>query len=133
MVSRESAYSTRLGNAYCGDSLELIPELDDSSVDLAFTSPPFALQRQKDYGNRDQAEYVDWLAQFVSMLRPKLKDTGSFVVDLGGAYQKGIPARSLYQFRALIKFCDELGYHLAEEFYRFNPRSEERRVGKECW
>jgi site-specific DNA-methyltransferase (cytosine-N4-specific) len=50
-----------------------------------------------------------------------LKDDGSFVLDLGGAYEKGVPTRSLYNFRVLIRFCDELGFYLAEEFYWFNP------------
>jgi site-specific DNA-methyltransferase (cytosine-N4-specific) len=85
------------------------------------TSPPFALQRQKAYGNKDQAEYIDWLAQFAKEVRRVLKDDGSFVLDLGGAYEKGVPARSLYNFRVLIKFCDELGFFLAEDFYWFNP------------
>ena len=43
------------------------------------------------------------------------------MLDLGGAYQKGIPARSLYNFRVPIRFCDELGFFLAEDFYWFNP------------
>ena len=51
----------------------------------------------------------------------KLRDDGSFVLDLGGAYQKGVPARSLYNFRVPIRFCDDLGFFLAEDFYWFNP------------
>jgi DNA methylase len=43
------------------------------------------------------------------------------VLDLGGAYQKGIPVRSLYNFRIPIRVCDELGFFLAEEFYWYNP------------
>jgi DNA methylase len=43
------------------------------------------------------------------------------VLDLGGAYQKGTPSRSLYNFRVLIAFCDQLGFHLAEDFYWYNP------------
>ena len=54
-------------------------------------------------------------------MQRKLRDDGSFVLDLGGAYQKGIPARSLYNFRVPIRFCDELGFFLAEDFYWFNP------------
>lgn len=42
-------------------------------------------------------------------------------MDLGGAYRKGVPVRSLYNYRVLIKFCDEIGFHLAEEFFWFNP------------
>jgi site-specific DNA-methyltransferase (cytosine-N4-specific) len=114
-------YRTQSGAAYCGDSLELLSELPDASVNLVVTSPPFALQRQKDYGNPEQHEYVDWLAQFGKLVHSKLKDDGSFVLDLGGAYLKGVPARSLHNFRVLLKFCDELGFSLAEDFYWFNP------------
>ncbi|HYT06434.1 MAG TPA: site-specific DNA-methyltransferase, partial [Rugosimonospora sp.] len=51
----------------------------------------------------------------------KLRRDGSFVLDLGGSYMKGRPARSLYNFRALIRLCDEVGFSLAEDFYWFNP------------
>jgi DNA modification methylase len=114
-------YSTELGAAYCGDSLHLLEHLPDESVNLVLTSPPFALQRQKDYGNLDQTAYVHWLMQFARVVRRKLRADGSFVLDLGGAYRKGVPARSLYNFRVLIRFCDELGFFLAEDFYWFNP------------
>ena len=113
-------YRTKLGEAYCGDSLDLIRELEDNSVDLIVTSPPFALQRKKSYGNVDQEEYVDWLAQFGELAYSKLKDTGSLVIDIGSAYNKGEPTYSLYQFRVLLKFCDVLGYKLAQPFYWHN-------------
>ncbi|WP_416200629.1 DNA-methyltransferase [Thermocaproicibacter melissae] len=112
---------TNKGMVFNGDSLELIPQLEDESIDLVMTSPPFALQRQKEYGNKQQNEYVEWLAEFAQKLLPKLKDTGSFVLDLGGAYQKGKPVRSLYNYKVLIKFCEDLGYNLAEEFFWYNP------------
>jgi DNA modification methylase len=114
-------YSTNFGAAYVADSLEMLAQLPDNSVNLVMTSPPFALQRQKDYGNKDESEYVDWLAQFAELVFKKLMPDGSFVVDLGGAYRKGVPVRSLYNYRVLIKFCDEIGFHLAEEFFWFNP------------
>jgi DNA modification methylase len=119
--SRIAAYTTGYGAAYTGDSRELLALLPDNSVNLVITSPPFALQRQKEYGNRDQTEYVEWLAEFGRLVRLKLRDDGSFVLDLGGAYQKGVPVRSLYQYRTLIHFCDQLGFHLAEEFFWHNP------------
>lgn len=114
-------YKTELGEAYVADSLEMLAQLPDNSVNLVMTSPPFALQRKKDYGNKEQHEYIDWLAEFASLVYQKLTPDGSFVVDLGGAYQKGVPVRSLYNYRVLIKFCDEIGFHLAEEFFWFNP------------
>lgn len=114
-------YITQHGKAYVGDSLELLSCLEDSSVDLVITSPPFALQREKEYGNVTQAKYVDWLLQFCEKVFQVIKDTGSFVLDLGGAYQKGRPVRSLYNYRVLIRLCDELGFRLAEEFFWYNP------------
>jgi DNA modification methylase len=114
-------YKTGLGEAWCGDSLELLEAQADNSVNLVMTSPPFALQRQKDYGNKDQHEYIDWLLQFAAVVYRKLTPDGSFVLDLGGAYQKGVPVRSLYNFRIPIRFCDDLGFFLAEDFYWYNP------------
>jgi site-specific DNA-methyltransferase (cytosine-N4-specific) len=39
---------------------------------------------------------------------------------MGGAYEKGRPVRSLYQYRYLIGMVDEVGFRLAEDFYWFN-------------
>jgi DNA modification methylase len=114
-------YETAYGKAYVGDALELLSCLPSDSIDLVITSPPFALQRKKEYGNHDQEEYVDWLLGFTLEVRRVLKDTGSFVLDLGGAYRKARPVRSLYNYRVLIRLCDEQGWNLAEEFFWFNP------------
>lgn len=121
MIKAVPAYKTHLGSSYCGDSRELLRQLPDNSVSLVVTSPPFALQRKKEYGNKEQHEYVEWLAEFASIVKAKLRDDGSFVLDLGGAYKKGVPVRSLYNYRTLIHFCDELGFFLAEEFFWHNP------------
>jgi site-specific DNA-methyltransferase (cytosine-N4-specific) len=118
---RAPAYFTDLGQAYCGDSRQLLAQIPDDTVNLVITSPPFALQRKKEYGNKDQAEYIDWLTDFANLIYRKLKPDGSFVLDLGGAYQKGSPTRSLYNFRVPIRFCDEVGFFLAEDFYWYNP------------
>ena len=121
LQGQSPCYRTKRGAAYCGDSLNLLSKLPDDSVNLVITSPPFALQRKKAYGNKEQHEYVGWLKQFGRLVYEKLATDGSFVLDLGGAYKKGVPERSLYNFRVLIEFCDELGFHLAEDFYWFNP------------
>ena len=114
-------YTTALGGTYQGDSKQLLSLLPDESINLVMTSPPFALQRQKEYGNQTQDDYVDWLEGFARIVHQKLKPDGSFVLDLGGAYQKGTPVRSLYNFRVLLRLCDAVGFHLAEDFYWHNP------------
>ena len=115
------AYTTNYGQSLIGDSLELLRSLNDNSVNLVITSPPFALQRKKEYGNAEQHEYIEWLSEFATIVREKLTEDGSFVLDIGGAYKKGVPARSLYNFRVPIHFCDDLGFFLAQDFYWFNP------------
>jgi DNA modification methylase len=114
-------YRTRRGVQLCADSLEAMRTLPADSVDLILTSPPFALLRQKSYGNQEQSEYVAWLGEFGRAAFTVLKLTGSFVLDLGGAYERGKPVRSLYNFRVLLDFCDNIGYRLAEEFFWYNP------------
>lgn len=121
LLNKRPAYFTTNGKAYIGKSEILLDELPDNSINLIVTSPPFALQRQKEYGNKDQAEYVDWFLSIAEIAYRKLKEDGSFVVDLGGAYIKGHPVRSLYNFRLLLRMVDELGFFLAEDFYWFNP------------
>jgi len=114
-------YSTALGEAYLGDSLALLPDIPDASVDLILTSPPFALKRKKEYGNEDEDKYVDWFMGFASHLHRILKPEGSFVLDLGGAYMPGFPVRSIYQFELLVRLVRESGFYLAQEFYHYNP------------
>lgn len=114
-------YQTNLGSVYLGDSLKLMKELPDSSIDLILTSPPFALTRQKEYGNKQEQEYVDWFLRFSKEFYRILKDESSLVIDLGGAYIPGFPVRSLYQYELLIKLCREQKFFLAQEFYHYNP------------
>jgi site-specific DNA-methyltransferase (cytosine-N4-specific) len=121
ITSTKPLYRTRLGQAFVGDSLGFLDEIGSNSIDLVITSPPFALQRQKEYGNKNQKEYVDWLLSFIAKVKRVLKETGSFVLDLGGAYEKGRPVRSIYNYRILVRACDELGLRLPEEFFWFNP------------
>ncbi len=121
MSLQQSLYTTQYGAAYLGDSRELLDDLDSQSVNLVITSPPFALQREKSYGNVEQEAYVEWLFKFCEKTQRVLKQDGSLVIDLGGAYQKGRPVRSLHNYRILIRLCDELGFRLAEEFFWYNP------------
>ncbi len=121
LPSARPVYRTTWGSAYVGDSLRLLDYVKKGSINLVITSPPFCLLRQKAYGNLPQEKYINWLTQFARKVKDVLSDDGSFVLDLGGAYEKDRPIRSLYNYRILIKFCDELDFRLAEEFFWFNP------------
>src|SRR5437764_4576842 len=109
------------GASYLGDALMLLDAVPDGSINLVLTSPPFALTREKEYGNESSDKYVDWFLPFARKIKDKLCNTGSFILDLGGAYLPGAPARSIYQFEVLVRLCNELNFILAQEFYHYNP------------
>ncbi len=113
---------TELGKIYHGDSLGLLHgKLETSSVDLIVTSPPFGLVRKKSYGNEDADQYVEWFRPFAEGMSRVLKEKGSLVIDIGGAWKQGIPTRSLYHFELLITLCRDYGFHLCQEHYWWNP------------
>lgn len=120
-IPNNPMYSTTLGKAYLGDSLELMKCLPSESVNLVLTSPPFALTSKKEYGNKNADEYVDWILPFTSEIKRILTEDGSFVLDLGGTYLPGHPVRSIYQYELLIALVRKIGFYLAQEFFHYNP------------
>lgn len=114
-------HTTKLGTIYHADSLDVMAKMAPASVDLIVTSPPFALTRKKEYGNEQEDEYLQWFKAFAKQFHRILKDSGSFVIDLGGAWKPGAPVRSLYHFKLLIMLCEDFGFHLAQDFYWWNP------------
>lgn len=114
-------YTQNLGKAYLGDSLKLIKSIEQNSINLILTSPPFALTRQKEYGNQSAEKYIEWFLPFATEFKRVLTENGSFILDLGGAYLPGNPVRSIYQYELLVRLCKEVGFFLAQEFYHYNP------------
>jgi DNA modification methylase len=119
--SRTPTYTTNLGAAYSGDAVDLLRALPAGSIDLVVTSPPYALEFQKEYGNATKADYVEWLRPFGEEIKRVLRDDGSFVLNIGGSYNPGHPTRSLYHFKVLLMLCEEVGFHLAQECFWHNP------------
>jgi DNA modification methylase len=117
----EPIYKTELGNAYCEDSLVFMRNMHSDSVDLVFTSPPYALHFKKEYGNVDQKAYIEWFMPFAKEIKRILKPSGSFVLNIGGTWTPKIPTRSLYHFRLLLRLSDDLSFYLCQEFFWYNP------------
>ena len=114
-------YETHYGKAFNIDSLEFMRAAKKESVNLILTSPPYALHFKKEYGNADQADYIKWFLEFGREFHRLLPDDGSLVIDIGGAWTPKKPTRSLYHFELLIALCKEIGFHLAQEFFWYNP------------
>jgi site-specific DNA-methyltransferase (cytosine-N4-specific) len=123
MVRSRTYYKTKLGQAYLGDALKILPTLASSSVNLVVTSPPFPLtfQKKKPYNTANLAGYVDWFLEFAIEFKRVLCDDGSLVIDTGGVWNKGLPTRSIYQAHLLVALTEKLGFHLAQDFYWYNP------------
>lgn len=118
-LSIEPTYETPHGRCYQADSLEILKQLPSNSVALVLTSPPFALRRKKAYGNVPASEYCDWFWPFAEEIHRVLDPEGSFVLDLGGTWNRGSGTRSLYQYELVIRL-NQL-FHLAQELYWYNP------------
>src|SRR5579863_9698826 len=82
-------YSTGHGAAYLCDSKEVLEQLPEHSVNLIFTSPPYALHFKKEYGNAHKRDYVRWFIPFAREIQRILTDDGSFVLNIGGSYNEG--------------------------------------------
>lgn len=117
----EEVVCEKNGKVFWGDSAKLMDNMEPESVDLIMTSPPFGLIKEKSYGNKDADNYVDWFEQFARGFEKILKPNGSLVIDIGGAWKKGYPVRSLYHFDLVTTLCRSFGFHLAQEFYWWNP------------
>lgn len=85
------------------------------------TSPPYALEFKKAYGNVNKVDYVEWFLAFAKEFKRILKDDGSFVLNIAGSYNKGTPTKSLYHYKLLIGLVEELNFSLAQEFFWHNP------------
>ncbi|MFN9630243.1 MAG: DNA-methyltransferase [Cyanobacteriota bacterium] len=120
-LGRETFYETSSGAAYLGDSKEIMAEIPDNSVNLVFTSPPYALHFKKEYGNVSKEDYVLWFLGFAQEIHRILREDGSFVLNIGGSWNKGSPTRSLYHFKLMIALVEEIGFYLAQECYWYNP------------
>lgn len=121
LLEWEPYFRSKYGAAYLGDSLELLRALPTGSLNLVVTSPPYALHFKKEYGNQNKNHYVEWFLPFAKEIHRLLASDGSFVLNIGGSYNAGVPTRSIYHFKLLIALVEEVGFHLAQECFWYNP------------
>lgn len=62
-----------------GNCIDLIPKLEDNSIQACITSPPYAKQR-KLYDGISEEEFPDWMASWMNLLKPKMKANGSVLI-----------------------------------------------------
>lgn len=100
-------------NLYLGDCRDILKELPDNSVDLIFTSPPYADQRKNTYGGIRPDKYVEWFLPISKELLRILKPTGTFMLNIKEKVVAG--ERSTYVMELIIAMRKQ-GWFWTEEF-----------------
>jgi site-specific DNA-methyltransferase (adenine-specific) len=98
---------------YLGDSKDILKEIPSNSVDLVFTSPPYADQRKNTYGGIHPDEYVDWFLPISEELLRVLHPKGTFVLNIKEKVVKG--ERSTYVMELILAMRKQ-GWLWTEEF-----------------
>ncbi len=99
-------------------------------VDLIVTSPPFPLVRKKKYGNETGDAYIHWLQSLAPGLADMLADEGSIVIEIGNAWEEGVPVMSTLPLEALLAFKKAANLHLCQHIICHNPA---RLPGPAAW
>ena len=122
------------------DALELLKTLEDKSVDLILTDPPYyKLLKQKNYKNNDiswdeqwktKDEYLNWLEEIIKECQRVLKDNGSFYMFASAemSFHVEVLIRKYFNVLNHIRWRDKesFGKHACkEELRRYINNSEE--------
>lgn len=94
----------------CKEELRLLPE---NSIDLIFTSPPYADQRKNTYGGIHPDKYVEWFLPITDELLRVIKPTGTFVLNIKEKVSEG--ERSTYVLELILGMRKQ-GWFWTEEF-----------------
>ena len=81
-MSHYTSFPTPGFELHCGDAREVLSEVADDSIDLIFTSPPYAERRKSSYGGVHADDYVAWFLEVSEELFRVLNPSGSFVLNI---------------------------------------------------
>ena len=98
---------------YLGDCLDELKKIDNNSIDLIVTSPPYADQRKSTYGGIRPNKYVDWFLPISEQLFRVLNPTGTFILNIKERVYNG--ERHIYVLELIMKMREQ-GWLWTEEF-----------------
>ena len=96
-----------------GDCEKVLQDFPDNSIDLIFTSPPYADQRAKTYGGIKPDEYVNWFLPKAAQFKRILKPTGTFILNIKERVVDG--ERHTYVLDLILKMREQ-GWLWTEEY-----------------
>lgn len=98
---------------FLGDCKKELLKIEDNSVDLIITSPPYADQRKSTYGGIHPDKYVEWFLPISKQLLRVLKPTGTFILNIKEKVVEG--ERSIYVMELILEMRKQ-GWLWTEEF-----------------
>ena len=115
-MTATSATATKTARAVLlpGDCRHELANVDDDSVDLIVTSPPYANQRAATYGGVKPADYVDWFLPIAAELHRVLKPAGTFVLNIKEPAVNG--ERHTHVIELILEMRRRQGWLWTEEF-----------------
>lgn len=119
---------------YNGNTLDVLKELPDKSIDMCITSPPY--WNMRDYNENGQlgleyttGEFIDNLYNIFHEVKRVLKDEGSLWINIRDTYSKGIKrcgvknkSLSMIPERLIIKLLDD-GWILRNDIIWHKPNA----------
>jgi len=94
--------------------LNALRKFPPNSVDLIFTSPPYANNRKKPYAGYPIDGYVKWFLEISSQLNRILKNDGSFILNIKERAMNG--ERQTYVLELILAMKKEQGWRWTEEY-----------------
>lgn len=67
----------------CGDCIEVMKEIEDESVDMILTDPPYNIGKNFENDNLPEEEYINWCKDWIRESIRVLKVGGAFYLTLG--------------------------------------------------
>lgn len=96
-----------------GNCLDILKTLPDASIDLIFTSPPYADNRKATYNGVPIGQYVEWFLPISAELKRVLKPEGSFVLNIKERTANG--ERQTYVLELILAMKNQ-GWLWTEEY-----------------
>jgi site-specific DNA-methyltransferase (adenine-specific) len=103
---------------YKGDVLEQIDQLEDNSVDLVVTSPPYADQRAGLYEGISEEDYPEFTVQWMNKIKRVLKQTGNVAIVIRPHIKNGQISDYVLKTRLALR---QNGWNESEELIWIKP------------
>lgn len=105
-----------INQIYQGDSLDLLKQLSNNSVDLVITSPPYStLKIYIDNPGILADDYVEWFLPYCNEICRVIKPTGSFILNINDKVESGF--RHPYVFDLISEIHKRTDLKLFERLF----------------